>query len=163
MVDNEPHAVVRLLLARMESHPEEFKSRSEPYYERWANHMEALREYGNETDNAAIVAKLRDIRLAEIHEQVMDELLNGPERHRQQEEEREYERKMVMQSALAQQNAYASQLGRAQSQTIELQGGGGFASIPVGNGGTGASIARYPTSADMKQNGIMNSLRNILK
>jgi hypothetical protein len=100
----------------MESHPEEFKSRSEPYYERWASHMEALREYGNETDNAAIVAKLRDIRLGEIHEHVMDELLNGPERRRKEEEEREYERQMLTQGRLAQQQqAYQSQLGSYQN------------------------------------------------
>jgi hypothetical protein len=160
MADDEPHAVVRLLLKRMESHPEEFKR---SLNSRWYDIIGEINAWGDEADKAAINAKLRDIRLGEAHEDMMDELLNGPERRRKQEEEQEYERKMVMQSALAQQNAYASQLGRAQSQTIELQGGGGFASIPVGNGGTGASIARYPTSADMKQNGIMNSLRNILK
>jgi DNA primase len=127
--------------------------------------MEALREYGSEADNAEITAKLRDIRLAEIHEQVMDELLNGPERRRKQEEEREYERNLMAQAQ--QRNTTAMQqnttlLGRAQSQTIELQGSGGFASIPVGNGGTGASIARYPTSTDMENNGIMGALRKLI-
>ena len=124
---DEPHAVVRLLVKRMESHPEEFKSRSEPYYERWATHMEALREYGSEADNAEITAKLRDIRLAEIHEHVMDELVNGPERRRKQEEEREYERQVMQQSlqrnnqmsaqqAMQQrQNAYQGQLGSYQN------------------------------------------------
>ena len=135
MADNEPHAVVRLLLKRMESHPEEFQSRSEPYYERWATHMEGLREYGSEADNAAITAKLRDIRLAEIHEHVMDELVNGPERRRKQEEAREYERQMLTQGKLAQQqhtaaqqahqqayqNQYANQLGQSLGQYSQAQ------------------------------------------
>jgi hypothetical protein len=120
---DEPHAVVRLLVKRMESHPEEFKSRSEPYYERWATHMEALREYGSEADNAEITAKLRDIRLAEIHEQVMDELLNGPERRRKEEEERQ-----VLQQAM-QRNTYA-------------QGGGG-AGIPIATSPYQSQLGSY--------------------
>ena len=121
---DEPHAVVRLLLKRMESHPEEFKSRSEPYYERWATHMEALREYGSEADNAEITAKLRDIRLAEIHEQVMDELLNGPERRRKGEEERQVLQQAMQRNTYAQQqwaqqqaqqNAYRNQAGAYQN------------------------------------------------
>jgi hypothetical protein len=79
----------------MESHPEEFRGRAEAYYERWVNHIDEIREHGNETDKALIVAKLRDIRMTETHERVMDELLNGPDRRRKQEEEAEYERHLV--------------------------------------------------------------------
>jgi hypothetical protein len=97
--------------------------------------MEGLREYGSEADNAAITAKLRDIRLAEIHEHVMDELVNGPERRRKQEEAREYERQMLTQGKLAQQqhtaaqqahqqayqNQYANQLGQSLGQYSQAQ------------------------------------------
>lgn len=143
MADNEPHAVVRLLVKRMESHPEEFRRDAETFHARWYDYVEGIKVYGSEADNATITAKLREIRLAEIHEQVMDELVNGPERRRKQEEEREYERQ-VMQQALqrnnqmsaqqALQNTYASQLGSYQnavgigtqspSQPLVIQSGG---------------------------------------
>ena len=148
-MSEEPHAVVQLLLKRMESHPEEFQSRSEPYYERWASQMEALREYGNETDNAAITAKLRDIRLAEVHEQVMDELFNGPERRRKQEEEREHERSLMMQQALAaKQKAYAqaAQQQAYQGQLGSYQNAAGAQGI-VGKSATVTGLDKWSTIA----------------
>lgn len=118
MVD-EPHEVVKLLLKRMDSHPEEFKIAEEPFHDRWYDHVNSVEAFGNEADKAAIKAKLRDIRLGETHERVMDELLNGPERRRKQEEEREYERQVMQQAVqrntYAQQNTYASQLGSYQN------------------------------------------------
>lgn len=75
MVD-ELHAVVRLLLKRMESHPEEFMRLTY----RWEMSVEGIRDYGNDADKAAVNEKLREIRLGEIHERVMDELFNGEER-----------------------------------------------------------------------------------
>lgn len=119
MVDNEPHAVVRLLLARMESHPEEFKVGDGPFLDRWYDSINTINAYGNETDRAALNAKLRDLRLGEAHEQVMDELLNGSEKRRKQEEEQEYERnlkksllltkqQMMQQANQGLQNAYAN-------------------------------------------------------
>jgi hypothetical protein len=94
MVD-EPHDVVKLLLARMESHPEEFKSKQGPYHSRWYDHLNAINAYGNEADKAAINTRVRDIQLAEVHEQVMDELCNGPERRRIEKEEAEYEKQIT--------------------------------------------------------------------
>ena len=133
--NNEPHAVVRLLIARMESHPEEFKVADASFHDRWYHHVHAVNTYGNEADNAALNAKLRDIRMAETHERVMDELLNGPERRRKEEEEREYERSLMMQQAQRNtysqqtlQNAYANQLSQLGQYA---QAGGGGASLPV--------------------------------
>lgn len=94
MVD-EPHDAVKLLLARMESHPEEFRFKESGYHDRWYNHISAVNSYGNETDKAALNAKIRDVRMAEVHEQVMEELCNGPENRRKEEEEAEYERKLA--------------------------------------------------------------------
>lgn len=153
MADKEPHAVVRLLLARMESHPEEFTRDGETYHARWYDYVEGIKAYGNEADNAAIAAKLRDIRMGEIHEYVMDELLNGPERRRKAEEEVEYERQMVMQGRLAQQkaqqnahqNQYANQLGQSLGQYSQAQALGLAGQspniLPVANGTTGATLS----------------------
>ena len=90
-----PHDVVKLLLARMESHPEEFRLKQGRNHSRWFDHINAVNSYGNEVDKAALNAKLRDLRLSEIHEQVMDELCNGPERRRMEVEEHEYERHLA--------------------------------------------------------------------
>jgi hypothetical protein len=99
---SEPHDVVKLLLARMKSHPEEFMIAKKPFHDRWDDHINEVNSYGNEVDKAALNAKLRDLRLAEIHEQVMDELCNGDERRRKEEEEHEYERNLSKSLALTQ-------------------------------------------------------------
>jgi hypothetical protein len=78
----------------MESHPEEFRFKEGAYHDRWYNHISSINSYGNEADKAAIAEKTRDIRMAEVHEQIMEELCNGPENRRKEEEEAEYERKL---------------------------------------------------------------------
>jgi pyocin large subunit-like protein len=94
MVD-EPHDVVKLLLARMESHPEEFRVGRKPFNDRWMEHISDIEAFGNAVDTAALAEKIRDFRLGEIHERVMDELCNGPERRRFEEVEANYERKIM--------------------------------------------------------------------
>ena len=91
---DEPHEVVKLLLARMDSHPEEFRLKDPSYHDRWYNHMSAINTYGSEVDKAALAAKVRDIRMAEVHEQVLDELCSGKDRRAQEKEEAEYERNL---------------------------------------------------------------------
>ena len=88
---DEPHDVVKLLLARVESHPEEFKSPED----RWDRILIEVLEYANEAEVSALNAKLRDVRLAEAHEDMMDELLNGSERRRREEEEDMYEKHLA--------------------------------------------------------------------
>jgi len=84
-MSEEPHAVVRLLLKRMESHPEEFK-RIKMFGSRWSEYVNDIEELGSEADKAAIGKAMQNIRMNEIHEAVMDELVNGPERRREEEE-----------------------------------------------------------------------------
>jgi hypothetical protein len=90
---DEIHPVVELLIARMDSHPEEFKDdylmsevRASISSERWLRAIQAIREHGSEQDNAALSARLRDIRMQQIHEWMMDELINGDDRRREEEE-----------------------------------------------------------------------------
>ena len=94
---DEPHDAVKMLLARMESHPEEFRFKEGAYHDRWYNHISAVNSYGNEADKAALNAKIRDVRMAEVHEQVIEELCNGLENRRKEEEEAAYERKLEYQ------------------------------------------------------------------
>ena len=114
-MSNEPHDAVKLLIARMESHPEEFSSDKERFSDRWERYISDIEAFGNEADKAALNAKLRDIWMVKIHEKVMDELLNGEDRRRKEREEQEYERRMSQSLSLAQQQkAYLSQLGQTQ-------------------------------------------------
>lgn len=86
------HEVVKLLLARMKSHPEEFR-RDHRNAGRWHDIMDVVRDYGTKEEDDAIDAGLRPIRLQEAHEAMMDELCNGEERRRI--EEQEYERDLM--------------------------------------------------------------------
>lgn len=128
------HEVVKLLLARMKSHPEEFASGSS----RWGWMVSDVMDHASDEERAALKEALRPIRLQEIHEHMMDELCNGDERRRKEQEEQEYERKLMQQQMLAQ----AQQSMMNQQQRVP---------------------SRHPTSTDMEKNGIMNTLRGILK
>lgn len=145
---SEPHEVVKLLLARMESHPEEFRVADAPFHDRWYDHINGIHAYGNEADKAAIAAKLRDIRLDEIHERVMDEMLNGEDRRRKEAEEDEYERNLIMQKArnttmtqqqmARQAGTYDVDLNMYRNAAVTHIAGAGPS---VGTTGTGATLA----------------------
>ena len=95
MEDKKVHPVVELLLARMKSHPEEFQEGMC----RWNFVLHKVLDNGNEADLEAINEGLRPIRLAEAHEWMMDELLNGEDRRRQEQEDREYEKRLMANQA----------------------------------------------------------------
>lgn len=86
------HEVVKLLLARMESHPEEFSWETG---NRWQHTLGMVREYGTPEEISVLDAGLRVIMLQEAHETMMDELCNGDERRRREQEEQEYERDLM--------------------------------------------------------------------
>lgn len=100
MVD-EPHEVVKLLLKRMESHPEEFKKDAD----RWDRVLVEVLEHADETEIAAIHASIRNIRLGEAHEDMMDELCNGDERRRSAAA-RKRKRKSMSTSVIFQSHCY---------------------------------------------------------
>jgi hypothetical protein len=175
MADDEPHAVVRLLLKRMESHPEEFRAADEPFHDRWYDHVNSIQAFGSEADKAAIAEGLREIRLAEVHERVMDELVNGPERRRKEEEEREYERNLSKSLLLTKQQAMQQQL---QGYRQASGGGGGGAGIvgsydydldryrnavPTLYGDYGSATSVLPVANGGTDNTIINQIKNILK
>jgi hypothetical protein len=149
-MEDEPHDAVKLLLARMESHPEEFRLKDPSYHDRWYNHMSAINTYGNEADIAALNAKVRDIRMAEVHEQIMDELLNGDERRAKEKEEYEYERHL------------AAALQHTKQQQIQQNTQKAIYDIDTDMYRVTATAARHPTSTDMENNGIVSALRKLV-
>lgn len=181
------HEVVQLLVARMASHPEEFRYAGraadvpEPVYaqydaattargHRWNSLLNELDYFTSEAEEEALRAGLRVIHLNRLHEQVMDELLNGEER-RQKEHEAE----------LAKQLAYAQRIAQAQAQqagvyTVGMGGGAlgqattsiagqKYTHVPVGNSVSISDLmdAKMDALGKQLQNTHDNSLFNAMK
>jgi hypothetical protein len=128
------HEVVRLLIARMESHPEEFQGDKitgpidAPAGDRWWRAKELVREYGTDEEKAVVRTAMRKIMLNAAHEWMMDELLNGDERRREWREKEEMslqKQTLLAQQQLLQQipsqyinpSPYINQLGAAAMST----------------------------------------------
>ena len=114
-MEDKVHPLVELVLARIESHPEEFKAFSGPENIlrpaiRWDDAIYTINNHGSKADKDALNAKLDAMRMEEAHARMLDELLNGEERRRKEREEYEEERKRY---ALQQQQAYQQNLSTA--------------------------------------------------
>lgn len=71
MEGEEPiHEGVKLLLQRMDSHPEEFATDI-----RWAARYQPYKSHWNGTEKRLFSAKMRTIRMQAMHEGLMKELL----------------------------------------------------------------------------------------
>jgi hypothetical protein len=93
------HPVVELLAARMESHPEEFRMDGDRRWGAWMAQMEGLL-----TEEEKLL--LRRSEMQEIHEEVLDELMNGPERRAEEKRKKDDEMQRHIAHAAAQQQAY---------------------------------------------------------
>ena len=107
---NEIHPVVELLIARMESHPEEFKDdylmsevRPTVGSGRWLHATQAIQDHGSKRDVEALNAALSKIYMQHIHDWVMDELFNGESRRREEEERK---KQLWLQQQQLRQQAY---------------------------------------------------------
>lgn len=142
----EPHEVVKLLVARMESNPEEFNDDDG----RWAQWLDELLPFV--TDEERVM--LRKPMMQTIHEEVLDELLNGVEKRREAEENRkEYERHLA---AALQHTKQQQAVGQYQQAIGQLAG-----SI-YGNGGGGGVGASLPVSTSPYSNTITGLKANSL-
>jgi len=97
MEDKKLHPVVELMLARMESHPEEFrdehmlaKGELIADYGRWYLALRAIKDNGSEQDIEALNEALGAIRMEQVYEWALDELLNGEARRAKEKADREY-------------------------------------------------------------------------
>ena len=149
---NNIHPVVELLAARMESNPEEFAPDGEG---RWARWLDELIPFVTEAERVL----LRGPMMQTYHEEVLDELMNGPDKRRKAEEDHEYERHLAMamqhtqQQALAQQQkAYVSQI---QGMVGQVYGGGG--------GGAGLVQGTYDYDLDRYRNTPTGSITSAVK
>jgi hypothetical protein len=83
----------------MKSHPNEFMVGIGRDHvaenDRWGPALASVYRHGSEADKAALKAEVDVLRMAEAHEWTMDELCNGDERRRKEQEELEYERNLL--------------------------------------------------------------------
>jgi hypothetical protein len=108
---DEIHPVVELLVARMDSHPEEFRynpTGSLAITGRWETWIAQLGWYMNEAEKALIYGKAKELIFQRIHEEVLDELLNGDERRRKAEADRLAEAKAMTAMQTHVQQAYGT-------------------------------------------------------
>ena len=162
MSEDNIHPVVELLAARMESHPEEFGHKGSG---RWAAWLEPLMRLA--TDEEKLL--LRSRRMDEIHEEVLDELLNGEERRAQEKRERDLETQRMM----AQVQQAALQPGQyAQVQSLSALQGMGIGSVapsqPLVIRSGGKEAMRIEANGDIKignetlSEGLLKSIKGKL-
>lgn len=99
-MDTNIHSAVELLAARMKSHPEEFGPHGNGRWGFWLKRMEPLL-----TEEEKLM--LRGPEMQDIHEDIMDELLNGPERHAEKEREAAIQQRARMQLGVIRQHNQA--------------------------------------------------------
>lgn len=115
---SELHPVTKLLLARMESHPEEF---ADLYNPRWSAILGEFENEAMEEDHKVFRTALSRIRMDKLHEKVMDELLNGEERRAEKErlEQQNAHRYAQISAVQAQTQAQAQQLAGVSGTAIQ--------------------------------------------
>lgn len=110
MADN-IHPVVELLAARMESHPEEFRIYDNSTLAiggRWETWISQIRPFMNEAEQKALFSSAKEVFLQRVHEEVLDELMNGPERRAEERRKWDEDQKQYA----MQQRAYLQQAAR---------------------------------------------------
>ncbi len=135
------HPVVELLAARMESHPEEF---GENGSHRWAQWLDQLIPFVTEEERVM----LRRPMMQDIHEEVLDELMNGPERRAEEKRKRDEEMQRHIAHAAAQQRA-AQQSALSQYQNAMGQYRQAQATGIVGKSPSGIWVDEYAQLGSM--------------
>lgn len=73
MAEEDFHPVVQLLLARMETNPEEFDSGAG--FGRWGRLLDEVRTVANEEEKQSLMTRFSRIRLDALHQRMMQQLL----------------------------------------------------------------------------------------
>jgi hypothetical protein len=160
---DKPHPAVELLLARMDSHPEEFVSDTPRVPGTRADVLRRLVE--NVLDNVEgpqvlpIKEKLDQLYLDMYHKELMDELLSGDDKRAQEAATQEAAKQ---QAYAAQLQSYPAHLQQSLAQTMQqaaysqspglLHGLAGSSPSGYGGGGGGGSVAGqfYDVDRDMR-------------
>jgi hypothetical protein len=148
------HPVIRLLVARMESHPEEFEPNGGG---RWAEWLDRLIPFVTEEERVM----LRGHMMQDIHEEVLDELMNGPERRAEEERTKREELKRwgkYLAGTQQYQNALTPPAYAAQLQNAYAQVGLDIQQYIISNG----AVAETVDDEEIKGPGVLERILNRL-
>ena len=155
------HPAVVLIVERMKSHPEEFAAGLEaPRHlgsegARWGRLLERMDPWLSDADKAYLDQHFRALAMERIHHDMLDELMNGPERRAELERQRIAAQQAQMASQAQSQQAYKAQ---SQSGLTAYQ-----AQAQLGSGITGKNATSY-TVDELKDDSVLDVLgRYILK
>jgi hypothetical protein len=155
---NEVDPVVELLIARMGSHPEEFRDDylmselTTTGSGRWYKAIRAIRDHGLERDVETLNAALSKIHMQQIHEWTMDELLNGEDRRREEEEKK---KQLWLQQQQMHQQAY-QQSPHIRAGTQNLSQLGGYQQLGL------LGAASPPPQPQLGEDSLMQQIRKKL-
>ena len=155
---NEVDPVVELLIARMGSHPEEFRDDylmselTTTGSGRWYKAIRAIRDHGLERDVETLNAALSKIHMQQIHEWTMDELLNGEDRRREEEEKK---KQLWLQQQQMHQQAY-QQSPHIRAGTQNLSQLGGYQQLGL------LGAASPPPQPQLGEDSLMQQIRKRL-
>lgn len=148
------HPAVVLIVERMKSHPEEFAAGLEPpgqlgaVQARWGRLLERMEPWLTPADRAHLDTHARALAMERIHHDMLDELLNGPERRAEEQ------RRIISDQA---QRAQLARQAQAQAQRYTVSQG------QLGIGITGTKATSIVVD-ELKDDSVLNALgRYILK
>jgi hypothetical protein len=165
------HPAVVLIVERMKSHPEEFAAGlGAPMHlgseeARWGRLLERMEPWLSDADKAYLDQHFRALAMERIHHDMLDELMNGPERRAELERQRIAAQQAQLglksgqlypnaQSGLKSYQAYAATQGLEYTNTKQTQ---------LGSGITGTK-ATSVTVDELKNDSVLDALgRYILK
>jgi hypothetical protein len=154
MADN-VHPAVVLIVERMKSHPEEFAAGLEaPMHlgseeARWGRLLERMEPWLSDADKAYLDQHFRALAMERIHHDMLDELMNGPERRAEEQRQRIAAQQTQMASQVLSQQAYKAQ---SQSGLTAYQ-----AQAQLGSGITGKKATSI-TVDELKDDSVLDVL-----
>lgn len=148
---------IEILLARMESNPDEFMGVNN----KWSNLIESHEDYMTDEDRKALFAKLHALRMDRFTEHVMKKLFEEKETEQetmaaaklhiqQQLQARQQQAQLAQQNALAQQQYY----NNAQAGSLT-----GLTNIALGSATAPASAYAHATISDIVSNQAATQLQ----
>lgn len=155
---DETHPVIDLLIARIQSHPKEFTEK--PF--RWEMFVQRALDGAVEADHIKLHVAIAKVQMDKLHEEVMDELLNGEDRRAALAEQEKQAMKAAQAAkaaaAVAQQQAL-QQSAYSQAGVLNASNNYGF----VGNSYAQAEPSLTLGKTTLTEQSLMEVIKNLTK
>lgn len=155
------HPVTKMLLARMEEHPDEFLE-EEFLGGRWSSIIQRIRSAGLPEDVEVLNRAIGKVTMDKIHTDAMDELINGPERRERERAERKARIRGEAQRASLAQQLYAQQSNQLGTLTGLGSGGYGNAAAAGLLGQQGTTTASLQIGNETLTESTISKIKKVL-